>query len=109
MAKLAVDALWDGIGLALDGFPPNECFNYFLNAGYGSTLIGTCSSAEAQVTVPVTATMSLFTSVKPWRAAISVRAPIPRSNLISLKRQSACARSSIAARSAIPSTTAGLK
>lgn len=30
-------ALWDGIGLARDDFPPNECFNYFLNAGYGST------------------------------------------------------------------------
>ena len=40
--------------------------------------------------VPVTATMHLFASVKPWRAAISVRAPI-------------------AVRSAIPSTAAGLK
>jgi transposase len=36
MAHRTVDALWDGIGLALDDFPPNECFNYFLNAGYGS-------------------------------------------------------------------------
>jgi hypothetical protein len=32
-------------------------------------------SAEAQVAVPVTATMSLFTSVKASRAAVSVRAP----------------------------------
>jgi transposase len=37
MAHRTVDALWEGIGLALDDFPPNECFNYFLNAGYGST------------------------------------------------------------------------
>jgi transposase len=37
MAHRTVDALWDGIGLALDDFPPTECFNYFLNAGYGST------------------------------------------------------------------------
>jgi len=37
MARRTVDARWDGIGLALDGFPPTECFNYFRNAGYGST------------------------------------------------------------------------
>jgi len=37
MAHRTVDAPWEGIGLALDDFPPNECFNYFLNAGYGAT------------------------------------------------------------------------
>ncbi|HEY8032825.1 MAG TPA: IS630 family transposase, partial [Methylocella sp.] len=37
MARRTVDALWDGIGTALDDFPPTECFNYFRNAGYGST------------------------------------------------------------------------
>jgi transposase len=37
MAPRTVDALWDGIGLALDDFPPTECCNYFRNAGYGST------------------------------------------------------------------------
>lgn len=37
MASRTVDALWDGIGTALDNFPPIECFNYFRNAGYGST------------------------------------------------------------------------
>jgi hypothetical protein len=33
-----VDALLEGIGSALDGFAPNECLNYFRNAGYGSAL-----------------------------------------------------------------------
>jgi len=37
MAHRTVDALWEGIGIALDEFPPTECFNYFVNAGYGST------------------------------------------------------------------------
>jgi transposase len=37
MAHRTVDALWDGIGTALDDFPPDECFNYFRSAGYGST------------------------------------------------------------------------
>jgi transposase len=37
MARRTVDALWDGIGIALDDFPPQECLNYFRNAGYGST------------------------------------------------------------------------
>ena len=36
MAHRTVDALWEGIGSALDDFPPNECLNYFRNAGYGS-------------------------------------------------------------------------
>ena len=36
MAHQTVDALWEGIGIALDDFPPNECLNYFRNAGYGS-------------------------------------------------------------------------
>jgi hypothetical protein len=31
-----VDALWEGIGSALDDFVPNECLNYFRNAEYGS-------------------------------------------------------------------------
>jgi transposase len=37
MAHRTVDALWDAIGIALDDFSPEECFNYFRNAGYGST------------------------------------------------------------------------
>jgi len=37
MAHRTVDALCDGIGTALDDFPPTECCNYFRNAGYGST------------------------------------------------------------------------
>jgi transposase len=37
MARRTVDALWDAIGIALDDFSPEECFNYFRNAGYGST------------------------------------------------------------------------
>jgi hypothetical protein len=37
MARRTVDALWDAIGIALDDFPPQECLNYFRNAGYGST------------------------------------------------------------------------
>ena len=36
MAHRTVDALWEGIGIALDDFHPNECLNYFRNAGYGS-------------------------------------------------------------------------
>ena len=37
MARRTVDALWDAIRFALDDFSPEECFNYFRNAGYGST------------------------------------------------------------------------
>jgi transposase len=37
MARRTGDALWDAIGIALDDFSPEECFNYFRNAGYGST------------------------------------------------------------------------
>ena len=36
MAHRTVDALWEGNGSALDDFAPNECPNYFHNAGYGS-------------------------------------------------------------------------
>ena len=36
MAHRTVDALWEGIGSALDDFPPHECLNYFRNAKYGS-------------------------------------------------------------------------
>jgi hypothetical protein len=35
--RRTLDALWDAIGIALDDFPPQECLNYFRNAGYGST------------------------------------------------------------------------
>jgi transposase len=37
MAQRTVDALWNAIAIVLHDFPPNECANYFLNAGYGST------------------------------------------------------------------------
>jgi len=36
MARRTVDALWDAIGIALNDSPPDECFNYLKNAGYGS-------------------------------------------------------------------------
>ncbi len=36
-ARRTVDALWDATGIVLHDFPPGECFNYFLNAGYDST------------------------------------------------------------------------
>lgn len=36
-ARRTVDALWDAIGIVLRDFPPDECSNYFLNSGYGST------------------------------------------------------------------------
>jgi transposase len=36
LARRTVDALWNAIGIALEHFPPHECFNYFINAGYGS-------------------------------------------------------------------------
>jgi transposase len=36
MARRTVDALWDAIGIALNDFSPDECFNYLKNAGYGS-------------------------------------------------------------------------
>jgi hypothetical protein len=35
MRACTLDALWDAIGIALDDFSPEECFNYFRNAGYG--------------------------------------------------------------------------
>ena len=31
-----VEATWNGIGALLNTFKPNECSNYFINAGYGS-------------------------------------------------------------------------
>lgn len=34
-AKRSIDALWRAVGELLDRFPPNECTNYFANAGYG--------------------------------------------------------------------------
>jgi hypothetical protein len=37
MARRTVDALWGAIGIALDDFSPEECFNYFHNAGFGFT------------------------------------------------------------------------
>ena len=36
-AERSVDALWDRIGQLLDLFTPDECNNYFRNAGYVST------------------------------------------------------------------------
>jgi hypothetical protein len=36
MVRRTVNALWDAIGIALAGFPPDECLNYFRDAGYGS-------------------------------------------------------------------------
>lgn len=32
-----IEAVWRRIGTLLDRFPPDECANYFKNAGYGST------------------------------------------------------------------------
>jgi len=36
MTRRTVDPFWDAIGIALDDFSPEEYFNYFRNAGYGS-------------------------------------------------------------------------
>jgi Transposase and inactivated derivatives len=36
-AERTVDALWDRIGQILSAFSPQECTNYFANAGYGSS------------------------------------------------------------------------
>lgn len=33
-AARSVSTLWDTIGLLLNLFPPGECSNYFVNAGY---------------------------------------------------------------------------
>jgi transposase len=35
-AERSVEALWNRIATLLDAFPPNECANYFRNAGYAS-------------------------------------------------------------------------
>jgi hypothetical protein len=35
MSRRTVDALWEAIGIALDDFSAEECFNYFRNAGMG--------------------------------------------------------------------------
>ena len=35
-AERSVDGLWNRIALLLDAFPPDECANYFRNAGYAS-------------------------------------------------------------------------
>ena len=35
-AERSVDALWNRIASLLDAFTPNECANYFRNAGYAS-------------------------------------------------------------------------
>jgi transposase len=37
MARRTVDAFWEAVGIALDDFSPEECFNYFRNAEYRST------------------------------------------------------------------------
>ena len=35
-AERSVDALWTRIATLLTAFPPDECANYFRNAGYAS-------------------------------------------------------------------------
>jgi transposase len=35
-AERSVDGLWNRIASLLDAFQPNECANYFRNAGYAS-------------------------------------------------------------------------
>ncbi len=35
-AERSDDALWNRIARLLDAFPPDECSNYFRNAGYAS-------------------------------------------------------------------------
>lgn len=35
-AERSVEGLWSRIALLLDAFPPDECANYFRNAGYAS-------------------------------------------------------------------------
>jgi transposase len=36
-AQRAVDATWKAAGTLLQRFPPDECRNYLVNAGYAST------------------------------------------------------------------------
>jgi hypothetical protein len=36
-AERTVEATWKRIGQLLDAFTPQECGNYLLNSGYGST------------------------------------------------------------------------
>ena len=35
-AERSVESLWNRIGMLLNGFPPDECANYFRNSGYAS-------------------------------------------------------------------------
>lgn len=35
-AERSVESLWNRIAALLDSFPPEECANYFRNAGYAS-------------------------------------------------------------------------
>ena len=51
MARRTVDDPWDGLGLARDDFPPNEGFNYFQTAGYGSTSSGYALRTPVQAEV----------------------------------------------------------
>jgi len=37
VAARTVDTLWNAIGSAISSFEPNECANYFANAGYNMT------------------------------------------------------------------------
>ena len=36
-AERTIPALWDAVGDLIDAFKPDECANYFKNAGYAST------------------------------------------------------------------------
>jgi hypothetical protein len=36
MARRTVDGLWHAVGVAIDGFSPAECLNYFRHSGYGT-------------------------------------------------------------------------
>ncbi len=40
-AQRSVEALWQAIGRLLDRFTPDECRNYFENAGYASSKLKT--------------------------------------------------------------------
>src|SRR5262249_5747575 len=46
-AERSVAGLWNRIARLLDQFPPNECANYFRNAGYASCYVETALSGHS--------------------------------------------------------------
>ena len=51
-AERTVDGLWTAIGRLLDLFPPHECANYLVNAGYPRSACKCSSVARAVMRMP---------------------------------------------------------